>query len=82
MVGGGMMQMKKEDKIKLIAETLEIDLEQTSLSEETPLVSLKEWDSIGIISVMAMMDREFGKEITAEQIAKLDTIGDILGLME
>ncbi len=76
------MQMKKEDKIKLIAETLEIDLEQTSLSEETPLVSLKEWDSIGIISVMAMMDREFGKEITAEQIAKLDTIGDILGLMD
>ncbi len=76
------MQMKKEDKIKLIAETLEIDLEQKSLSEETPLVSLKEWDSIGIISVMAMMDREFGKEITAEQIAKLDTIGDILGLME
>lgn len=76
------MQMKKEDKIKLIAETLEIDLEQTSLSEETQLVSLKEWDSIGIISVMAMMDREFGKEITAEQIAKLDTIGDILGLMD
>lgn len=51
--------MTNEQKIKTIEEIL--DLEEGVLTEETVLNELEDWDSVAIISFIAMMDDEFGK---------------------
>lgn len=36
---------------------------------------------MGVISTIAMLDRKFGKILSAEQIEELKTVQDILNLM-
>lgn len=71
--------MTIEEKLILIAETL--DAEPGNIKAETELKSLDEWDSMGVISTIAMLDRKFGKILSAEQIEELKTVQDILNLM-
>lgn len=71
--------MTQEEKIALIAEVLEID--PTRITLQTELASLDEWDSMGIISIIAMLDRKFEKTLTAEEISSMKFIQDIQNLM-
>ncbi|WP_303322705.1 acyl carrier protein [Cloacibacillus evryensis] len=71
--------MTQEEKLILIAETL--DTEPNNLKPDVELKSLDEWDSMGVISTIAMLDRKFGKILSAEQIEELKTVQDILSLM-
>ncbi|MCQ4812964.1 acyl carrier protein [Cloacibacillus evryensis] len=71
--------MTQEEKLILIAETL--DTEPNNLKPDVELKSLDEWDSMGVISTIAMLDRKFGKVLSTEQIEELKTVQDILNLM-
>lgn len=71
--------MTQEEKLILIAETL--DTEPNNLKPDVELKSLDEWDSMGVISTIAMLDRKFGKVLSTEQIEELKTVQDILSLM-
>lgn len=71
--------MTIEEKIILIAETLDTD--QNNIKPDAELKSIEEWDSMGVISTIAMLDRKFGKILSAEQIEELKTVQDILNLM-
>ena len=53
--------MTENKKMELIAEVLEVEVE--GLTPETKLGDLDEWDSIALISFIAMMDDEFDKII-------------------
>ena len=72
--------MTIEEKLDLISETL--DAERSNIKPETQLCTLDEWDSMGVISTIAMLDRKFKKVLSAEQIEKLDTVQDIIDRME
>lgn len=72
--------MTTEEKISLIAEAL--DVEPASLDGELELKSLEEWDSMGIIAIIAMFDGKFGKVLSLENLNKLKTVQDILALMD
>lgn len=72
--------MTKEEKLGLLAETLEVETEE--LSEDTVLSDLDCWDSMTKLSLIVMFDDEFGKKITSEDIKGFSTIGDILEAME
>lgn len=72
--------MKDERKLELIAEIL--DVEQESLTPETILSDLEEWDSIALISFMAMMDDEFDKIVKGADVKAQKTVADIMALME
>lgn len=71
--------MTIEEKVTLIAETLDTD--QDNIKPDAELKSIEEWDSMGVISTIAMLDRKFGKILSAEQIEELKTVRDILDLM-
>ncbi len=71
--------MELKEKLELIAETIDADLE--AVKAEVELKSLEEWDSMGVISVITMLDRKFSKVLTADEISELKTIQDILNLM-
>ena len=72
------MELKK--KLELIEEVL--DVEEGSLTAETPLDDVEEWDSIAKLSLIAMLDDEFGKTLTGKELKALKTVADILAYME
>lgn len=72
------MELKK--KLELIEEVL--DVEEGSLTAETPLDDVEEWDSIAKLSLIAMLDDEFGKTIASKELKALKTVADILAYME
>lgn len=71
--------MTAEEKLALIAETLDADA--SNVKPEVELKSLDEWDSMGVISTIAMLDKKFGKILSAEEISELKTVQDIINLM-
>ena len=72
--------MEIKEKINKIEEMLEID--ENTLTLDTELNSLDEWDSVAILSTIVMLDEEFGKKLLGEQIQKFHTVKDILDFME
>ena len=72
--------MELSKKLALIEEAL--DVEEGSLKPETPLDDVEEWDSIAMLSLIAMLDDEFGKTISGKELKALKTVADILAWME
>lgn len=55
-----------------------VELESTvSLTAETPLFEVPGWDSLAILSVMAMASAIYEKAIVMDDIARCKTIGDL-----
>lgn len=73
--------MEKEQFIKLFAEALEIE-DASVLSTETEFRSLGEWDSLGYLNVIAMLDEEYGIQIENAEFKQLKTVGDIINHIE
>ncbi len=71
--------MAIEKKLELIADILDVDVDE--LSPEKELAEF-DWDSVAILSFIAMMDEEFGKEMKGAEIKKFVTIQDALNVME
>ena len=71
--------MTIEEKLALITETLDADA--ANIKPETELKTLDEWDSMGVISTIAMLDKKFNKILNAEQVDQLKTVQDIMDLM-
>lgn len=68
--------MTNEEKIALIEETL--DIESGSLSPETELSTVAEYDSMAKLSLIVLCDENFNKKLSGEQIRAFNTVGDIL----
>lgn len=72
--------MEKEKKMELLAEILDVDPEE--IKEEMDLAEAGEWDSLAILSFIAMMDEEFGREVNGATVKNLVKVSDALALME
>ena len=71
------MELKK--KLSLLEEMLEA--EEGSLSPEMELAEIDNWDSMAKLSLIVLMDEEFGKTLTGEEIKQFVTVQDIIGYM-
>lgn len=71
--------MTQEEKIALLEDMLE--LESGALAPETELSSIDEYDSMAKLSLIVLMDDEFSKKLTGEQIREFKTVQDILNFM-
>jgi acyl carrier protein len=69
-----------EEKLVLIAEAL--DAEKELIKQQTVLEGLEEWDSMGIIAVISMLDKKYKVQLKADQIKALKTVNDILAYMQ
>lgn len=69
-----------QEKIKMIEEMLEVD--ENSLTLETELNSLDEWDSVAILSSIVMLDDEFGKTVKGDELKACKTVQDLVNLMQ
>ena len=72
--------MTEQEKIAMLEETL--DLDEGTLTADTVLDDVDEYDSMAKLSLIVMMDDEFGKKLTGDVIKGFKTVGDILAVME
>ena len=69
-----------EEKLALIADAL--DAEKELIAPEKTLEELEEWDSMGVIAVISMLDKKYKVQLKADQIKALKTVNDILEYMQ
>ena len=72
--------MTNEEKIAILEEIMEV--EEGTLTTETLLSNIEEWDSVSFLSFMAMMDEKFGKTVTGTEIRTKETVGYLMAMME
>lgn len=72
--------MTIEEKIAVLEDMLE--LENGTLTVETKLSTVDEFDSMAKLSLIVISNEEFGKKLTGEQLREFKTIGDILTFWE
>lgn len=71
--------MEQEEKLEALAEIFDCDAGE--LKPETQLDTL-EWDSMAMLSVIAMVKVRFDKKLPGAEIRSFKTIQDILNVME
>jgi len=71
--------MTNGEKLAMLEEVFEMD--EGTLSADMQLDELEQWDSMAKLSVIVLMDDEFGKELTGDQIKKFVKVQDILDFM-
>ena len=72
--------MTREEKIELIADILEVEPDE--VQEDMVLEDFETWDSVAVLSVIAMMDEHFGKYPHASEIRSYIKVGDLMKNME
>lgn len=71
--------MDNQKKLEQLADMFEIEVSE--LTPETKLEELDEWDSLAKLSLIVLMDDEYGKKLTGDEIKQFVTIGDIMNYM-
>ena len=72
--------MSREEKLEIIADILEV--EAAELEEDMVLEDFETWDSVAVLSVIAMMDEKFGKYPHASEIRQYIRVIDLMNNME
>jgi len=68
----------KERFLELLAEIVEAD---SPLTVEMVLEDLDGWDSLAILSMISMVDDEFGVVITQKDLKNMVTVGDLVAFV-
>jgi acyl carrier protein len=68
------------EAIAWIADVFHVDTQ--SLTPATAREDLVEWDSLGVLALMAALDSDFGILLTDEGLAKLTSVNDILEILQ
>ena len=71
--------MTQEEKLEALADALDRDIGE--LKPEVNLDSIG-WDSMAMLSVIAMAKTRFGKKIAGAQIREFTTVQDVLSALE
>jgi len=76
-----MKEMKTEDFINELKDALEIEDEDQKITLEINLKELEEYDSLSVLSIIAMIDKNFGKQISSSDFIKITTIKSLIDLI-
>jgi len=72
--------MKKEEFVKELEDALEIE-EDKHITVETDLRYLEEYDSLSVLAMIAMIDKNFRKQIPSTDFAKVTTVSSLMDLI-
>jgi len=73
--------MKKKEFIDELKDALEIEDEDQEITLETNLKDLEEYDSLSVLSIIAMIDKNFGKQISSSDFSKITTVSSLMELI-
>ena len=71
--------MNIQNALACIADVFQEPLEK--ITPETPREEIPAWDSLGVLTLIAVMDETFDILLEDEQIEKLETVGDIINIL-
>jgi len=72
--------MTEQEAVEWIARVFETSPEQ--LTPDTPREGVPAWDSLGVLTLMANLDSDFGIVLTDDDVQGIKTVGDILHVMQ
>lgn len=72
--------MTEKEKLEMLEELFEV--EEGVLEADTKLEDVPEFDSMTRLSLIVMMEDEFGIKLEGDTIKKFVTVSDILALMK
>lgn len=72
--------MKKEEFIKELENALEIE-ENKDITVETDLRYLEEYDSLSVLAIIAMIDKNFNKQIPSSDFTKVSRVSSLMDLI-
>lgn len=67
--------MNLKEKLEFLEEIMDVDEE--TLTEDTVLEEVEEWDSLSTLSLMAEMKKRYGIKLDTELIKEFQTVADI-----
>ena len=71
--------MTKQQFLALFEEILEAA--PGTLKGDEPLPGMEGWDSLAVVSLIAMVDEQAGLTLSPKEIAKAATVADLIGLL-
>ena len=60
---------------KILKESFNAD--ENSLTDETKLMALNEWDSLSHMFFITKLEEGYGIDLTGDEIANMQTVGDV-----
>ena len=58
------------------------ELQESTINAETTREEIDAWDSLGVLTLMAGLNEDFGIEMTDSELQSLKSVKDILILLE
>ena len=71
--------MTEREKLAMLEDMLELD--EGDLTVDRELDDVDEYDSMAKLSLIVLMEDEFGVKLTGDDIKGFETVGDIVKLM-
>lgn len=75
-----MNRIKKEEFLNNLKEALEVEDDET-LTVDTNLKDLEEYDSLSVLVIVAMVDKKFKKQISSSDFKKVTTVNSLISLI-
>lgn len=66
-------------KLEMLADVLDCNVD--TLNEDLLLEELENWDSMNKLAIIVLMEDEFNKKLTSEEVRAFRTVGDVLAYM-
>lgn len=74
-----LLNMKNSEFFELLKDTLELD--KVELTEETIFAELEDYDSMGVMSIIAMADEHFEVKFNSEQLKSMTSVKRLMELI-
>ena len=71
--------MTEREKLALLEDMMELD--EGDLTVDKALDDIDEYDSMAKLSLIVLMEDEFGVKLTGDVIKGFETVGDIVAMM-
>lgn len=71
--------MTDQEKMEELVDVFEMDLDE--FTKETILKNMETWDSVAILSFIALMSEKYDKVFHASEIMVCKTVADLMDLM-
>jgi acyl carrier protein len=68
--------MNDQEMLALFAEGLEVDV--ATLSSDTVIADVDEWNSLGWLTIMSLVDEQLGVQLSAQEIRSFVRARDVM----
>ena len=72
--------MTDNEKMQCIADSVEMEPDELGL--DTLLSELENWDSVAVLSIIAVINEKLGRFPSADEILSYKTVGDLMKAMD